>query len=41
MINAWVGLSTDEMRRRYRHLFLSKEQKALEIAFGYAEDATA
>jgi integrase len=34
MIDAWVGHTTDEMRRRYRHLFPSKEQQTLETVFG-------
>ena len=34
MIDAWVGHTTEEMRRRYRHMFPSKEKQALELVYG-------
>jgi integrase len=35
IIDAWVGHTTDEMRRRYRHLFPSTENAAMETVFGF------
>lgn len=34
MIDSWVGHTTDEMRRRYRHLFPSREREALHRVVG-------
>jgi integrase len=34
IIDAWVGHTTDAMRRRYRHLFPSEECKVIEGVFG-------
>jgi integrase len=34
MIDAWVGHQTDEMRRRYRHVFPNRQQFELEKVFG-------
>lgn len=34
LIDQWVGHTTDEMRRRYRHLFPSVEKEALQSVFG-------
>jgi integrase len=34
MIDTWVGHQTDEMRRRYRHLFPSTQRKELDRVFG-------
>lgn len=34
MIDAWVGHTTDEMRRRYRHLFPNREREALQRVLG-------
>jgi integrase len=34
MINAWVGHQTEEMVRRYRHLFPNQEREAIENVFG-------
>lgn len=34
MIDAWVGHQTDEMRRRYRHLFPSRQIAEIEKVFG-------
>ena len=34
MIDAWVGHQTDEMRRRYRHLFPNRQKLELEKVFG-------
>lgn len=34
IIDAWVGHTTDAMRRRYRHLFPSEECKVLQGVFG-------
>lgn len=33
LIDAWVGHTTEEMRRRYRHLFPEKEQAAIQAVF--------
>ena len=33
MIDDWVGHQTDEMRRRYRHLFPTKQREALSSVF--------
>ncbi|MEM8671636.1 MAG: tyrosine-type recombinase/integrase [Planctomycetota bacterium] len=33
MIDEWVGHTTDAMRRRYRHLFPSSQQDAMEKLF--------
>lgn len=34
VIDEWVGHTTEEMRRRYRHLFPNTQQQALESVFG-------
>jgi integrase len=34
LIDAWSGHSTDEMRRRYRHLFPDQQQAAIRRVFG-------
>lgn len=34
IINDWVGHQTDEMVRRYRHLFPSRQQEAIAAVFG-------
>ena len=34
MIDAWVGHQTDEMRKRYRHLFPSTQRNELDRVFG-------
>jgi integrase len=34
LIDAWVGHTTEEMRRRYRHLIPSVEQQAIKQVFG-------
>jgi len=34
MIDEWVGHQTDEMRRRYRHLFPDQQLKAIQTVFG-------
>lgn len=34
MIDAWTGHQTEEMRKRYRHLFPSVQQVALQSVFG-------
>ncbi len=34
MIDAWVGHQTEEMRRRYRHLFPNRQRLELEKVFG-------
>ncbi len=34
MIDAWVGHSTDEQRRRYRHLYPSTQRAAIDRVFG-------
>ena len=34
MIDDWVGHQTDEMRRRYRHLFPTRQRDALASVFG-------
>ena len=34
MIDEWVGHQTDDMRRRYRHLFPSTQQDAMQKLFG-------
>jgi integrase len=34
IIDAWMGHQTDEMRRRYRHLFPEQEQQAIRSVFG-------
>ena len=34
IIDAWVGHTTEEMRRRYRHLFPNSEQQAMGVVFG-------
>ena len=33
MIDAWVGHTTEDMRRRYRHLIPNIEQAALQSVF--------
>ena len=34
VINEWVGHQTEEMVRRYRHLFPNKQQQAIQSVFG-------
>jgi len=34
LIDEWMGHQTEEMRRRYRHLFPDQQQKAIELVFG-------
>jgi integrase len=34
LLDAWVGHTTDEMRRRYRHLIPSVEKQAIRTVFG-------
>jgi integrase len=34
LIDAWVGHTTEEMRRRYRHLYPSTQQEAISRVFG-------
>jgi integrase len=34
LIDEWVGHTTDEMRKRYRHLYPSAQQVALKTVFG-------
>jgi len=34
LIDAWIGHTTEEMRRRYRHLIPSVEQAAIKSVFG-------
>jgi len=36
LIDEWMGHQTDEMRRRYRHLFPDQQQLALASVFGKA-----
>jgi len=34
LIDAWVGRTTEEMRRRYRHLLPNQERNAIQTVFG-------
>jgi integrase len=34
IIDAWMGHQTEEMRRRYRHLFPDQQQKIMTLVFG-------
>lgn len=34
LIDAWLGHTTEEMRRRYRHLFPDQQRQALQLVFG-------
>ena len=34
LIDAWVGHTTEEMRKRYRHLFPGHESESMELVFG-------
>jgi integrase len=34
MIDEWMGHQTEEMRRRYRHLFPHHQQAAMKLVFG-------
>lgn len=34
VIDAWMGHQTEEMRRRYRHLFPAQRRSAIELVFG-------
>ena len=34
LIDAWLGHTTEEMRRRYRHLFPDQQRRAIESVFG-------
>jgi hypothetical protein len=34
LIDAWVGHTTEEMRRRYRHLLPNQERQAIQTVFG-------
>lgn len=36
VIDEWMGHQTDEMRRRYRHLFPKQRRSAVELVFGAA-----
>jgi integrase len=36
LIDAWVGHTTEEMRRRYRHLLPNQERTAIQAVFGPA-----
>jgi integrase len=36
IIDEWMGHQTDEMRRRYRHLFPHQRRSAIELVFGGA-----
>ncbi|MEM8866041.1 MAG: site-specific integrase [Planctomycetota bacterium] len=38
IIDEWMGHQTDEMRRRYRHLFPDQQREALQSVFGRASD---
>lgn len=40
MIDAWVGHQTDDMRKRYRHLFPSTQRKELDRVFGQIRDGS-
>jgi integrase len=37
LIDAWLGHTTEEMRRRYRHLFPEQQRAAIQLVFGKAE----
>ena len=39
IIDEWMGHQTDEMRRRYRHLFPDQQREALELVFGGAQSS--
>ena len=34
MIDEWMGHQTEQMRRRYRHLFPEHQQRAIDAVFG-------
>ena len=34
LIDAWVGHTTEEMRKRYRHLFPNHETQSMQLVFG-------
>lgn len=34
LIDAWLGHTTEEMRRRYRHLFPDQQRQAIQLVFG-------
>jgi integrase len=34
LIDAWMGHQTEEMRRRYRHLFPDQQREAIQLVFG-------
>lgn len=34
VIDAWLGHTTEEMRRRYRHLFPEQHRSAIDSVFG-------
>jgi integrase len=36
LIDEWLGHTTEEMRRRYRHLIPSRERQAIQSVFGEA-----
>ena len=38
LIDEWLGHQTDEMRRRYRHLFPDKQREAIDSVFGATSD---
>ncbi len=38
IIDEWMGHQTDEMRRRYRHLFPQQQHDAMESVFSHAAD---
>ena len=37
MIDVWMGHQTEEMRRRYRHLFPEQQRSAIDMVFGSGE----
>lgn len=41
IIDEWMGHQTDEMRRRYRHLFPDQQREALESVFGNGDRTSA
>jgi len=34
IIDSWMGHQTEDMRRRYRHLFPDHQQRAMNLVFG-------
>jgi hypothetical protein len=41
LIDAWVGHTTEGMRRRYRHLLPNQERQAIQTVFGQETEETA